>query len=286
MNLGFAEKLLFNTVRIEATDDANNTVTGTSFLFEFSFDGKTVPCLVTNKHVVESTVTGTIYFHTIKDEKPDYGNKYQCIIHDFENQWLFHPHEDVDLCIMFLAQIKLDCIKKGVDLLQIYMDEKSIISAENLEVIDAIDDIIMVGYPNGIWDDYNNLPICRRGITATHPNIDYQNRKEFMIDAACFPGSSGSPVFYYKPGSTIRLKHDEMPRRGNILALMGVLYAGPQHFIDGEVVIRDVPTKKVPYVEAGIPNNLGVVIKAARILDFKPLIAQILSPQGLQRDSA
>lgn len=276
MKLGFAESLLFNTVRIEATDNSGSIVTGTSFLFEFNIDGKIIPCLVTNKHVVEQTSIGTIYFHTIKDDKPDYGNKYKCIIDQFESRWLFHPDKDVDLCVMFLAKYITDCKKEGINLLQVFTEEKSIISAANLELIDAVDDVVMVGYPNGIWDEFNNLPIVRRGITATHPNIDYENKREFMIDAACFPGSSGSPVFIYKPGSTMRLKHDDKPRQGNVLALMGILYAGPQHFIDGEIIIKDIPVKKVPYLEAGIPNNLGLVIKASRLLEFKPIIEQII----------
>ncbi len=44
----------------------------------------------------------------------------------------------------------------------------------------------MIGYPNGIWDEANNMPIIRRGITATHPNFNYNGKPEFMIDAACF----------------------------------------------------------------------------------------------------
>lgn len=52
----------------------------------------------------------------------------------------------------------------------------------------------MVGYPDGIWDEFNNQPIVRRGITATHPKNDFNGKGEFLIDAVCFPGSSGSPV--------------------------------------------------------------------------------------------
>jgi len=59
----------------------------------------------------------------------------------------------------------------------------------------------MVGYPVGIWDSANNMPVIRRGITATHPGKDYEGKSEFMIDAACFPGSSGSPVFLFNLGS-------------------------------------------------------------------------------------
>ena len=74
-------------------------------------------------------------------------------------------------------------------------------SPEALSSLAPIEDITMIGYPNGLWDEVNNLPIVRRGITATSANGKYQGKTEFLIDAACFPGSSGSPVFVYNNGS-------------------------------------------------------------------------------------
>jgi len=54
--------------------------------------------------------------------------------------------------------------------------------------LSAIEDIIMIGYPDGIWDSINNQPIIRRGITATQPKNNFNGKQEFLIDAACFPG--------------------------------------------------------------------------------------------------
>ncbi len=62
----------------------------------------------------------------------------------------------------------------------------------------------MVGYPVGLWDSVNNMPILRRGSTATLLDWTYEGRQEFVIDAACFPGSSGSPVFKYTVGDYIQ----------------------------------------------------------------------------------
>ena len=53
----------------------------------------------------------------------------------------------------------------------------------------------MIGYPDGIWDSVNNLPVIRKGITATHPHISWNGKTEFLTDIASFPGSSGSPYF-------------------------------------------------------------------------------------------
>jgi hypothetical protein len=35
----------------------------------------------------------------------------------------------------------------------------------------------------------------RRGWIATHPKIDFEKKKVFLVDANVFQGSSGSPVF-------------------------------------------------------------------------------------------
>ena len=67
--------------------------------------------------------------------------------------------------------------------------------ATALAKLNAVEEIMMIGYPNGLWDAKNNLPIVRRGITGTPAFVDYNDKPEFVIDAACFPGSSGSPVF-------------------------------------------------------------------------------------------
>ena len=132
-----------------------------------------------------------------------------------------------------------------------------------------LEDIVMIGYPNGLWDSKNNMPIFRRGVTASHPRFDWNGRKEFLIDAACFPGSSGSPVLLYNEGS--------YPRKsggialGSRLYLLGILYAGPQHTVTGEIEIVPIQTIRKAVSIATIPNNLGMVIKSSElhVLDRK-----------------
>ena len=154
------------------------------------------------------------------------------------------------------------------------MDEKLLPTATDLANLIAIEEVVMVGYPNGIWDHVNNMPVFRRGVTATHPNADYCGRKEFMIDAACFPGSSGSPVLLYNLGNYSDRKGNTII--GSRLKLLGVLYAGPQHTATGEIAIQTIPTVSKPVAISRIPNNLGLIIKAERLKDFEA----ILQPRG------
>ena len=58
----------------------------------------------------------------------------------------------------------------------------------------------MVGYPIGLYDKINNLPIFRKGYTACHPSIDFNRKGIGLIDMACFPGSSGSPIYVLNEG--------------------------------------------------------------------------------------
>ena len=158
------------------------------------------------------------------------------------------------------------------------LDSSLIPTQNDLAELNALEDVVMVGYPSGIWDSKNNMPILRRGVTATHPALDYEGRREFMIDAACFPGSSGSPVFLFNMGSYA-------PKAGGIVVgsrikLLGVLYAGPQFTAKGTVKVVTVPTQEKMMAESKIPLNLGLVIKSQELVAFDAVFQEITKAEG------
>ena len=65
----------------------------------------------------------------------------------------------------------------------------------NPNQLNALEDIIFVGYPEGIIDQLNIVPLFRKGSTATPYFLDFESLPVFLIDATALPGSSGSPVF-------------------------------------------------------------------------------------------
>ena len=134
----------------------------------------------------------------------------------------------------------------------------------------------MIGYPNGLWDQLHNLPIIRKGITATHPKLKLNGKPEFLIDAACFPGSSGSPVFLANIGSYVSPNGSLCT--GSRVALLGTLYAGPQHTTTGEIVVVDVPTDTKSIAVGSIPNNLGYVIQASELLVLEEAVKKAFQP--------
>ncbi|MBS4538448.1 trypsin-like peptidase domain-containing protein [Clostridium sp. D2Q-11] len=274
MDLSISEQLMYSTVRIECQYKDGGSGTGTGFFFkllETKENGNHVPVVITNKHVINGAIKGRLLFTKAHENyEPIDREHFNVYFDNFESWWRKHPDPRVDLCAIPIAPFIKEAENKKEKLFYIPLDMSLIPTKEQLEEISALEEILMIGYPNGIWDGVNNKPIFRKGVTATNPNIDYNGKKEFMIDAACFPGSSGSPVFIFNEGSYRDKKGNTYLGKNRIL-LMGVLYAGPQHTATGEIKIINVPTSQRHIAISSIPNNLGLVIKSERIADLEKL---------------
>ena len=126
---------------------------------------------------------------------------------------------------MPIAPIFKNLTNNGISFFYRNFDKSIIPTEEQMKELTAVEDVLMVGYPIGLWDEMNNYPIFRQGITATHPANDYNGKSEFMIDVACFPGSSGSPVMLYNIGNYVKKGGGTVI--GSRFFLLGILYAGP-----------------------------------------------------------
>jgi hypothetical protein len=126
----------------------------------------------------------------------------------------------------------------------------------------------MVGYPNGLWDAANNFPLLRRGITASHPAVDFDvdGVATTVVDIASFPGSSGSPVFIYNAGTYSDKRGGTII--GTRIILLGILFSGPTFQSDGSIVIKNIPTANVPVPQITMMMNLGYIIKANELADL------------------
>jgi hypothetical protein len=260
-----AEQLMYSTVRIDCPiPNTDKSKTGTGFFYDVptADAGVNVPILVTNKHVIEGTPSANFVVHSATQsgaKKPDSNRNFTSPT----SAWIPHPKTEIDLCALPVAEITNST--SPYPFLRTINPGHTRSQAE-LEQLNAVEDVLMVGYPIGLWDAANNFPIIRRGITASHPAVDFDVKgvATTVVDIAAFPGSSGSPVFIYNNGAIIDKKNNTT--FGTRLIFLGVLYSGPTFQPDGKIAIKDVPTvaTAVPVIDTMI--NLGYLIKAKEVI--------------------
>jgi hypothetical protein len=269
-----ADQLAFSTVQIIA-DSAHVRKTGTGFFFSFNTKKGVVHAIVTNKHVIKGGENGSFIFTSFNsDGSPNLTNHIPAYISHFEKEWILHPSSNVDLAILPIANLLDDATSKNLKPFYIPLDKDLIPNDAQLKEFTAVEDILMVGYPEGIYDKKNNYPVFRMGTTATHLANKYEGHDEFMIDIASFHGSSGSPVFLLNRG-TYKLKSGELIS-GDRCLLLGILYAGFEYSAKGEIKIVMEPQRLDTLAYTKIPINLGMVIRSSRLLDFVPILNKLM----------
>lgn len=261
--MNFTEKLTYCTVYIKSQFADGSCSIGTGFVFNLHETNEScIPVVITNKHVVTGSEISTITF--CKKNIDGSPNDKETVSYPIlRNMWKNHPDDNVDLCACAIG-----CFIKAKDVIHAEpfytaLGIGNIPTQDDLLKFSAIEDLLMIGYPIGIADFVNNKPLVRKGISSTHINKDYQGNKEFLVDMACFPGSSGSPIFLLNQGSyTI----DDNVYIGSRFFLVGILYGGPVYDAKGKVIIVN-DSKAISSTQ--IPTNLGIAIKSERLKDFE-----------------
>ena len=266
--LSIFEKLSLSTIRIECKLVNGAVSSGTGFFVKFVDQGDTfVPAIVTNKHVMEGAENGFLLF-TLSDKhgNPTHDHHHKFEITNFQKPWLNHPDPAVDLCAMPINTLVTEMEKKGIKPYITFLDFSILPTARDIDEMAGLERVVMVGYPNGLWDAAHNQPVFRSGVLASHYKFDWNDRPEFVIDAACVPGSSGSPVLLIDIGQVFTKKGVNIGT--SRIKLLGVLYAGPVLSADGSIEIIPGPTLNTIRTRTEIPINLGYVIKADKLREF------------------
>lgn len=119
---------------------------------------------------------------------------------NFEQAWIPHPDPDIDLCVLLINPAMETLRGQGKNPFYTPLGKGIVALPDKLQDLSAMEEIMVVGYPNGIWDEVNNLPIVRKGITATPPSISYQGKSQFLIDASInYASRAASPSPMLQP---------------------------------------------------------------------------------------
>ena len=267
------EELLYCTIKLQTLSGG----TGTGFLFRFQDGNTLIPVIVTNKHVVNDNPNEPVTFtlHCGDKSRTTPNGYYWDVTH--RATWIFHPEYDL-CCCLFYPLIQQYESESGRSLFYRTFDESMIKDNDWwLEEFGVVQDVLMVGYPIGLWDTANNFPLFRKGCTATHPGIDFQGKSLGVVDIACFPGSSGSPILILDDGSYTN-KMGNFVAGNRRFALLGVLYAGPVMNATGQIVVEQIPTKQIATSNTPVMIYLGYYIKANILWELKRQLIDFYKP--------
>lgn len=261
------EAVFFSTVRITASVPGGTSI-GTGFLVAHPVDReKGIVFLVTNKHVVANAAEGGFSITLKKpDGSPDLGKRHEFTVAGFSQAWVGHPDPDIDVTVMNVAPLLNSIQAAGYPPFARWINTNDFATDERCETqFEPIEDVVFVGYPVGLHDSKNHLPIARRGTTASPPALDYEGQPTFLIDASVFPGSSGSPVIICNVGGYAGRGGFQI---GSRFCLLGILARSFFQETTGEWKQATIPTV-APTIALVVKQmiDLGVVYKARTILE-------------------
>lgn len=275
MNDDFSKLLFHSTTRI--ISNTGSVGTGFYIAFTHEFDGKQIeiPVLATNKHVVSQAEVIRILV-SVLDLEGKNPNVIPVDIPLIKGVLFEHPDENVDLCGVILAPLFDDLYERGyrAEIFPFLEEQIYTNGKQKGHDLPSMQEIFMTGYPNGLWDEKNNKPLTRRGVTASDLNLNWNGNQEFVGDIACFPGSSGSPVYVFNDGPFMTKGSLVSGRR---LILLGILYAGPTVTATGEIRPNKIPTDYKYLSETPLMMNLGFIIKAKQLFKVKEEIINMIN---------
>ncbi|MDX8446547.1 S1 family peptidase [Mesorhizobium captivum] len=266
--------LPFTVIRIRAGDPIRPNIThsGTGFFYQLDVGPHQIALIISNKHVLTGKTWIEFDVGAMDDERNRiFGPSTAVRVEPGQLPIFEHPDPSVDLAAIPLNPITDSLAAAGKKPYALLLTRENLAPESIQAVLHAATSVLMVGFPNGIMDEANNLPVVRRGTLATPYGANYRGRTDFVIDIAAFGGSSGSPIFalfeHILPDSGGNISFMTRP----LIHLIGVLHSGPMMTAEGLIVPAPVPTSFL-MAQTNVMIHLGYCAKAFRIEELAPVI--------------
>lgn len=274
---GILNQLVHSTLQIIVEKQDGSTSSGTSFLFLFE---NNFPCLITNKHVVNLYKKVSVRFTKAdENQNPLLGQFIPCDITKYLERAIPHPDKTVDLVAIPLEPILRDIEENHLQAFMYFYSFDSIPNADDWKWICPGKDVLIVGYPFGLSDRKNNLPVVRKGIIATAPTVNFDKEHGFLVDTFSSKGSSGSPVIAMRYGNRVNLDTGEI-KTFEDFRIIGINYEA--YIIKKTVCLieDDEPSEQLVQIQENA--NLAIAAPSTDLKEINRIIVERFFPESHQ----
>ena len=256
---------LMTTLVITTTDKGQTQ--GTAFFYQHlgpktkegpQWRNITNTWLVTNRHVIYPKIKNkeifplifTYHMRKIVKDKLIWV-PFVLSANELKDRVKVHVDDKVDIAIIDIHDKRLELAKdKSSKYAQTYAVNPEMFAGEDNIIVEASDDILVVGYPRGFYDDVNLYPIIKSGIIASRWGAQFGGNPYFLIDAKLFPGSSGS-IVVSKPTNTMVKEGKMLFSKEKQFAFLGI-YSGEPFKQENPVDLEDMVIIQKSRFDVGI----------------------------------
>jgi len=189
------EQLLFSTIRIETRLSDDTFADGTAFIYEYSTEDNTYPFLITTRHLIEKASEGRMTLMQGQNRSPILGKGYTLDIDNFSKLWFSHPDEVSNVAVTPFVPFVKHVENSGISIFYQALNEAALCNVETQSNIHIGEEVLYLGYPRNCWDTKHLVSTVRRGMIALPYDLEYQGKRQVLLDTQVLQGSSGSPVF-------------------------------------------------------------------------------------------
>lgn len=161
-----AEQLFFTTCHLKAQSKAQEW-TGTGFMYKVQTDKGPVDFMVTNKHVLQDAeVLEVLFVGADGKGAPLLGQPARFRVPlDRDNNWFGHRDPEVDVAVVPFSGVLQEMRAHGQQPFVVSVGPEICLGSAVPPIeTDALESVTFLGYPQGIFDAANFLPVESRDV--------------------------------------------------------------------------------------------------------------------------